>query len=284
MSVSIEGFVHVSERESGPWICCAPCSGAMVAHYVVGTPASLTFAHRIRSSIGLPHAGGLKPSELRAGVKAATGGLLELEVIPVTRDAIAEQLRAGWAIAVALTAGKLPTRLRRWSPAFAGGHMAVLAGISAAGESWGWWDPLAPAGWAGEWIAPGDVMPALWTEAGSAAGAMRRPEVFQFGIERWAIDGDPTKLVTTLGVPLKADGTPDWSQRLAYLSDAGGANPRLEPFPRARLTGAGDPTGVGAQLAAALARFALPPGVDELEVRRLEWDRWHEALGIPPRP
>jgi hypothetical protein len=255
----------------------------MVAHYAIGTPATLEFAHRIRSSIGKPHAGGLKPSELRAGVRAATGGLLELEVIPVSQAAIAERLRAGWAIAVALTYGELPIRLRRFSPDFRGGHMAVLAGISDSGGSWGWWDPLGPAGWAGEWIAPGDVLPALWTEAGSSAGAPRRPTMYQLGIERWMIDGDPTRLVTTLGVPLNADGSPDWSRRLAYVSDAGGANPRLEELPRSRLSGAGDPGGVGDQLEAALARFELPQG-DELEARRLEWDRWNEALGIPPRP
>ncbi len=290
--VDAPGFRFLTEREPGPWICCAPVSGAMVAGYAVGSRVTLEVAHRIRTAAGKRHAGGMKPSELRAGVKAALG--LQLHLVDRDERAIAELLRAGWALALPLTYGGLPRILRRWSPDFTEGHMGVLAGLEPGSDRWGWWDPLAPAGWRGEYVDPDAMMGAAW-DGISGAPRLEEEMRFTFDLERWLIDGDVSRPVVTVGAPLLDDGAVDWTRRLAFVSDAGGANPRLELFPRTRLVGATDPT-IDHALTAALAAFRIPQGDTaggDLDAQlaaarqagaRQEYARWIQSLGIPSEP
>jgi len=81
------------------------------------------------------------------------------------------------------------------------------------------------AAWIGEWSAAFPELP-----------EQEEIKVFRYAMERWFIDDNPQRQVTTLGTPTGPDGTPDWKRRLALVSDAGGANMRLELMDRSRLT------------------------------------------------
>jgi hypothetical protein len=81
-------------------------------------------------------------------------------------------------------------------------------------------------------------------------------EVYQFAMERWFIDGNPARLITTVGTPLRPDGTPDFKRRLALVSGKGGTNLRLMLFDRTRLTPVDWSN--AAALTEALKTFSLP--------------------------
>jgi len=107
--------------------------------------------------------------------------------------------------------------------------------------------------------APNAYGPALVKSiAGWAAKhpAEKEVEVYRFELERWTLDQGGHK-VTTVGVPLGADGKPDWGHRLAIRSDKGGANLRLELIDRHALQPADDWT-VAPALQTALLAFSLP--------------------------
>jgi len=104
----------------------------------------------------------------------------------------------------------------------------------------------ALAGWIGEWSA---AFPANDEEE-------EEVEVYQFAMERWFIDGNPARLVTTVGTPLRPDGTPDFKRRLALVSGKGGTNLRLMLFDRTRLTPVDWSN--AAALTEALKTFSLP--------------------------
>jgi hypothetical protein len=279
-SVDLAGFRHVSEREAGPWICCAPCSGAMVTAWLGASPATLEAAHLIRTKAGRPHTGGMSAAQLAIGAARAFG--VELEAVPRDGPEISARLREGWAIAVPLTAGRLPTSLRRWSPAFTGGHMAVLAGIDGSGH-WGWWDPLAPAGWRGEYVLQAPILAALWSTGIQGAPRLEARDVainavpFLTGVvvdlargaalyDRADLAGDPR---LTLGSPTEityvgivsaeaiAVHVPTGADRYAILYAHRGPTPR---------------------------RIADPAGAARLEGRRIEWARWRDAIAPIDEP
>jgi hypothetical protein len=285
--VNLAGFRHVTEREPGPWICCAPCSAAMVAAYAGAAPATLATAHTIRSRAGYPHTGGCDPTRIRQGMGHAFG--LNTVTAKRERAAIDELLGQDYAIAIALTYGLLPGELRRWSPRFIGGHMAVLAGRHPTG-AWGWYDPLAPQGWGGEWVSPPAIIRAMWSVGGFAAG----------GSQAMAITVN-TGVATGHGIRLAA-GTP-------LYNDPGATDRRMTVAAELRdadyLGVAGDsyavvvdtPEGEHVQLFVPKARTAGPvkrdpdavPTAPELARARLagqqaEWDRWAGGLGVPRRP
>lgn len=152
----------VSEREAGSWICCGPCAAVMVAGWHdPGSPATLAAAHELRKAIPDDHAGGLSVAQLATGSEAWTGGdwraYRAVDVLGL--------LGRGHAVVLGLDYGELPAELRRWSPSFDGGHYGTLAGRKAGpfGELVGWWDPLAPAGWSGEWVRWSILMDAAWS-------------------------------------------------------------------------------------------------------------------------
>jgi hypothetical protein len=105
----------------------------------------------------------------------------------------------------------------------------------------------ALAGWITEWSA------AFPTDGDQAEEEV---EVYEFAMERWFIDGNPARLITTVGTPLRPDGTPDFKRRLALVSDKGGTNLRLMLFDRTRLTPVDWSN--AAALTEALTTFSLP--------------------------
>lgn len=163
----VKGVDFCSERESGPWIECSTCSAAMAAHWhKPSVDATLATAHRIRSAAEKPHSGGLTPAEVKEGLHDALG----LNAAYVAKSDIPAKVRAGYAVIVPLNAGSLPSHLRRWQPNFAGGHSICLVGVSSSGK-FGWFDPLAPAGYSGEWVNWSDIDQAVWS-----SGALALPK------------------------------------------------------------------------------------------------------------
>ena len=83
------------------------------------------------------------------------------------------------------------------------------------------------------------------------------PVAFAYKAERWRLDGGAA-LVTTVGTPLKADGSPDWTKRLALVSGKAGADPRLVLLERSRLTIVDE--SLTDEFYTALATYAFPEG------------------------
>ena len=100
------------------------------------------------------------------------------------------------------------------------------------------------------------------SELSEKVAAIKGDDVYHFKAERWKIDGGPA-LVTTVGEPLKPEGTVDFTSRLALVSETAGVNPRLVIVPRSRLT----PVTAALDLAffGALANYAIPAA--DLQVR-----------------
>jgi len=171
-SLILPGFRFCSERERAPWICCAPCSAAMALGWSDPTlPVSLAEAHRLRAAVGDPHsasmsvaeslqAGGMNPGQVATAMRTRRP---EVAVRMHHTAGVLARVRASQAVVVALAYGLLPPTLRRWQPGFTGGHSAVLCGTR--GSLIGWWDPLAPPGWGGEWVAWEEIKGALWSGA-----------------------------------------------------------------------------------------------------------------------
>jgi hypothetical protein len=221
----VPGLVFVSERESGPWIDCATSSGAMLAHYAdPAVPATLATAHAIRAAVPLPHSGGLTPSQLARGLArefphlAPTGKRAERADVP-------DLLRAGYAVAVPLTYGELPERLRRWQPRFTGGHSVTLAGVNTAGR-FGWFDPLGTAGWSGEWVTWADVERAIWTQRGAIIAAPK-------AAPHQLMLPEPGVATPPEGTALRYGGTS--SNRGRYIVKADGSRVRERPSTAARV-------------------------------------------------
>jgi hypothetical protein len=192
----VPGLVFVSERESGPWIDCGPCSAAMVAHYTdPSIPASLATAHKIRAAIPRPHSGGTNAPDVLRGLDKAFPSIAG-RTTSRRRDDVPELLRAGYAVSVSLTASELPSRLRRWQPSFGGGHSCAMAGYRSSDGRFGWFDPLGTAGWSGEWVRWEDVRAAIWTSAGYVIAAPRA-----------AAPPRPTPPPPSSGVTLRYGGT-----------------------------------------------------------------------------
>jgi hypothetical protein len=151
--------VFASERESGHWIDCSTCSAAMAAHWHdPSVHATLSTAHAIRSAVPLPHSGGLTPAQVKTGLQKA----LRVTADYISKGDIPNRLAHNYGIIVPLTAGSLPSHLRRWQPSFAGGHTVFMCGRNSSGK-FGWFDPLAPSGYSGEWVNWSDVDQAIWT-------------------------------------------------------------------------------------------------------------------------
>jgi hypothetical protein len=189
----VRGVDFASERESGHWIDCSTCSAAMAAHWHdPSVHATLATAHAIRSAVPLPHSGGLTPAQLKTGLQRA----LRITPISINRQDIPKFVASGHAIMVPHDYGKLTTHLRRWQPRFTGGHSAMICGRASNGK-FGWFDPLAPSNWGGEWVNWADVEPAIWT-------------------------GGPMALPKAAAVPTPARPAPDTDTHLRYGGRASG--------------------------------------------------------------
>lgn len=82
---------------------------------------------------------------------------------------LTDHLAAGGGAVVCGFYKDLPTRLRRWSPVFTGGHAAYVQGISATERLW--FDPLAKgdASYGGEPISLDELWGFIWTAGSSDA-------------------------------------------------------------------------------------------------------------------
>lgn len=78
---------------------------------------------------------------------------------------------------------------------------------------------------------PGRLIP--WTAIGGH-GPQEVDMPYEFKVERWKRNADGV-LITTVGAPKKADGTVDYTSRLALLSGSDGAR-RLDAVSRASIT------------------------------------------------
>jgi hypothetical protein len=290
--VELDGFRFVSEREPGPWICCAPCAAAMVAGWAGAAAPTLATAHVIRTAAGYPHAGGCDPTRIRRALESRFG----IGTVTARREraAVDQLLGDGYAIAVPLDYGLLPDELRRWSPQFTGGHMATLAGRHTTG-AWGWHDPLAPDGFGGEWAAPSSIIRAMWSSGAFAAGRQQSMAIY---VNTTLRTGHTIRLPA--GTPLYNDpGATDRRLTLSaelvadYLGAQADAYAVVVDTPAGYSDGKVRKTQVWvprAQVANPTPRPDDDPGPSqpELEAAKLEgrleeWDRWAGGLGIPRR-
>ena len=278
-AVTLAGFATVSEREAGPWICCAPCSAAMVGAFAGKCPPTLAAAHGIRTTAGYPHVGGTSPSRI------AAGSGFGFERLEADRALIDERLEDGWAMTAAVAGDRLAPALKRYVPGFAGGHDVALAGRSTDGR-WGYWDPAAPAGALGVYADPADVMAALWNAPGSLH-ALKGPTTMALAL---ITDETPRTVTVAKGAMLyELDG----STRLSALAIALG--PRPSPFGVGKLRAiyashVGEPGVYLALVAATIVDEPAPATSAEaiaaasLAGAMTEWNRWAVGLGIPSRP
>jgi hypothetical protein len=288
----VPGLAVTSERESGPWISCVSCSGVIVLERAGReTSPNLDDAHRIRQGAGLPHSGGMTTDDLVDGVRAAYGGLT-LSRVARSKSAIQTFLRAGGALTVFHVYGKLPSNYRRWDTGFTGNHCAAIAAISTSGESVGWYDPLATAGYVGEWIELDVLLGATFDDLyglprGEPMGAL-------FSIEAEVI-GSVTITESGHAYITVADNVhhPIGDASLPWTHDV-----FAEISYRAPGQSAGVPAYlIGDDAAVILAKDGtytpnpapepMPPG-DYQEGYAAgavaQWDEWATSLGIPERP
>jgi hypothetical protein len=214
----VNGVVFASERESGHWIDCSTCSAAMAAHWHdPSVAATLATAHAIRSAVPLPHSGGLTPAQVKTGLQKA----LHVTADSISKADIPTRLAHNYGIIVPLNAGSLPAHLRRWQPSFAGGHSVFMCGRNSAGK-FGWFDPLAPAGYSGEWVNWSDVDQAIWS-----SGALCLPKYV--APARPAPAPAPAQPTNTLRYGGKSEG------RGQYVVSADGVRIREKPYTNARI-------------------------------------------------
>lgn len=180
-----------------------------------------------------------------------------------------ELLRAGGIASLAVDSSKLPPGVRY---GFNGLHQIT---VFMEGNYFYIANPLAPEGSTPQLIGAASLRASAYAYSASGnslfAAIFPSPtaetHVYRFDLERWLINGDPARPVTTIGVPLQADGTPDWSRRLAYVSDRGGANPRLILLARENLVGANN-AAIDESLTKAIGVYAIPP--DEATLLRIQ--------------
>lgn len=292
----VAGMTFVCERESGAWIDCVPCSGAMIAGWAEREPSPhLNDAHRIREGAGLPHSGGMTDYQLAQGLEEvySTAG----STIAATKAAILEALDDGRGVTWFHTYGRLPSDLRRWSPSFTGGHCAAIVGRkSPTSELVGWWDPLATEGWTGEWVDLDVLLAADWgdparsyqrkSSSGSSGGGGGDVGI-RYNLERWKIaEGTPfydAPKGAKIGSYSSATTTTTMGPALTS-SDPDGVNYgwRAALVRSGALDGTTGPKVVWIERPADSAIVASPPGWDEDVWTFLTADPTNWVTPVPP--
>lgn len=152
------GHIHVSERQPGRWVDCEWTSGVMFARaeFDKSIPATLAEAHRIRTAAGaLP--GGTTARQLHDGLEKRYN--FKTDII-TSFDDLWARLDIGVSAAVQGEMGAFPAghQLRRWDPAFTGGHCVFIARMDNHDRVW-WDDPLAPSNgkYNGQWATKSDL-------------------------------------------------------------------------------------------------------------------------------
>ena len=317
----VAGVVFVSERESGSWIDCVPCSGTMVAGWAEREPSpDLNDAHRIREGAGLPHSGGMTDYQLAQGLEAVYG--TSGTTIPATKSGVLAALDEGRALAWFHTYGRLPSDLRRWCPDFTGGHCAAIIGRkSPTSELVGWWDPLATEGWTGEWVDIDTLLAADWGDparsyvrsAPSETGGLDMG--IAWSLERWNLPAGTAIYEAPKGKKVGSFGDPVTRTTIGSAlttSDPDGINYgwRAIVVESSLITGnlgnkilwierpAADPVATSAAWDVdvwgylsnspdpwpPIAPTPSPNTGDYQDGARDMWDTWAEGLGVPRRP
>ncbi len=171
-SVVAPPHIHVSEREPGSWTTCFWCSAVELARFCHDTTIAhtLTEAKALRSAAGVP-AGPARADQVRTGMLRRYGWN---GTVAVGFDALWTALKpVGAAAAVTGSMGAFPAghSLRRWDPAFAGGHAVFVIHADTGDRVW-WCDPLAPTTYQGQWVSKADLkkfvngMPNAWNIVG----------------------------------------------------------------------------------------------------------------------
>jgi hypothetical protein len=157
-----------SERRPGSWDQCT--EGAYLMALVYGGFRDFPkgrYTDEERNGLDKatppdPEAGGSTFTLLDAGARARYGLHLH-EINDGTKAGLRAELKQpGQALAIAGSLGSLDAghRLRRWQPAYTGGH-AIAVVTLGDGEVW-WGDPLAPMGDGGDRVSIQAVLDFAW--------------------------------------------------------------------------------------------------------------------------
>ena len=171
----------VTEREAGRWQDCIWASAAMLVDK--WTAGRVTVSRdELRRRSGDLHGGSnldLVRRVLREiGIPARsspTGGAF------ITWADLKARLAAGGGAILLGDDSRLPRWYGRWDLAFWGigdardNHAVYLDRYDRATDRFWMMDPLAPAGWPGEWIRARDLRPFAWTTPGGGLAALMTP-------------------------------------------------------------------------------------------------------------
>lgn len=171
----------VTEREAGKWEDCLWASAAMLVDK--WTAGRLTISKdRLRGLSG-DRAGGSTLAHVaraldRIGIDARTspsGGAI------VTWTELKRRLAAGGGAILLGDDGDLPRWFGRWDPKFwrktgtKDNHALYLDGYDRRTDRFWVMDPLAPAGWSGEWIAGAALRRFAWATPGGGLSVVLTP-------------------------------------------------------------------------------------------------------------
>jgi hypothetical protein len=157
---------HVSERESAHWwpdgrwdnAAWEDCAWDTLIEFVrmalrPSIPATHEEAERVRRLSGEDTSSGSHSGNLNAGLKKAYG----FGPLSTHSDAEVLNMPIGFAGHISGSMGVFPHghHLRRWDADFRGWHRVIVFRVEGG---WWWCDPLAPAGYNGEWISRADLV------------------------------------------------------------------------------------------------------------------------------
>jgi len=172
-------FISQIETEAPPYTNCRLVALMMLLCFGgLAFTDRRKFLLRLRAATGIPEVVGGKAKGTNAVdiVRALAVVLPWVYVEPalMTPVDVLKVLSSGQAVASAdVTYGLLPSRLRRWSPKFTGGHEIALldARYPLAGTDWEvlWADPLGTGSYVGEWVKWSAVRPAMWGDGSRVA-------------------------------------------------------------------------------------------------------------------
>jgi hypothetical protein len=262
--------IHVTEREGAhdwpdgrvddaKWEDCLFASAVeWVRALGRDIPATHAEAEALRADSGLGPLKGAFLSDLSRGLAKRYGLTMPY---PLTgAPTLLRALEPGMAAVINGSMGAFPAghRLRRWDPAFTGGHSVYLE--RTLDGSLLWCDPLAPAGAAvPERVTEDDIktfMGTAWTGiVGRVAYVEDSKMTIAYKEELWDVaqgvpffDGPNGRQVGTIskaatirtfGAPLKPDKSTDWNWRVGLVQTqtvTGTPGPFLVWFQRSKLT------------------------------------------------
>ena len=171
----------VTERDAGPWVDCLWASTAMLVDKWTAGEIRVS-KDRLRALSGDRH-GGSNLTDLRIALRALA---LPMSTSPGPGtsfgwSALRSRLAHGGGAVIQGDYGDLPRQFGRWDLAFWGkkgagdDHALYLDRYDRRRDRFWVMDPLAPDGWAGEWIPGRSIRAFAWTAAGGALYGIMTP-------------------------------------------------------------------------------------------------------------